>query len=71
MILKLNAVGHTDNVHGIDSNMKLSMARCEAVVQALAARYGIATDQLKGYGVSSLVSVASNDSDAGRAKTGG
>lgn len=66
--LKLNVVGHTDNVGGMDSNMKLSMARGEAVVQALVARYGIAADRLKGYGVSSLAPVASNDSDAGRAK---
>jgi hypothetical protein len=56
--LKLNVVGHTDNVGGMDSNMKLSMARGEAVVQALVARYGIAADRLKGYGVSSLAPVA-------------
>jgi outer membrane protein OmpA-like peptidoglycan-associated protein len=66
--LKLNVVGHTDNVGGMDSNMKLSMARGEAVAQALVARHGIAADRLKGYGVSSLAPVASNDTDAGRAK---
>lgn len=66
--LKLNVVGHTDNVGQMDSNMKLSQARAEAVAQALIAKHGIATTRLKGYGVSSLAPVTSNESDAGRAK---
>ena len=33
--LKVNVVGHTDNVGAIDSNMKLSQARATAVVQVL------------------------------------
>jgi outer membrane protein OmpA-like peptidoglycan-associated protein len=44
------------------------LARGEAVVQALVSRYGIAPARLKGCGVSSLAPVASNDSDAGRAR---
>jgi OmpA-OmpF porin, OOP family len=66
--LKLDVVGHTDNVGSMDSNMKLSIARGEAVVQALVGRYGIAADRLKGYGVASLAPVASNDAEAGRGK---
>lgn len=66
--LKLNVVGHTDNVSNLDSNMKLSVARGEAVVQALAGRFGITAARLKGYGVASLAPVATNDSEAGRAK---
>lgn len=66
--LKLNVVGHTDNVGQMESNMKLSQARAEAVSQALVGKHGIAAGRLKGYGVSSLAPVASNDSDDGRAK---
>lgn len=66
--LKLNVVGHTDNVGNMDGNMKLSIARGEAVVQALVSRYSITSDRLKGYGVASLAPVASNDAEAGRAK---
>lgn len=40
--LRVNVVGHTDGVGGIDSNMKLSQDRANAVVQALVAKYGIA-----------------------------
>ena len=66
--LKLHIVGHTDNVAGFDLNMKLSRARAEAVVQALAGRHGIAANRMNPHGVGPLVPVASNDSEAGRAK---
>jgi OmpA-OmpF porin, OOP family len=66
--LKVNIVGHTDNVGNIDSNMKLSQARATAVVNALTGRYGIAASRLKAYGVASLAPVASNDTDEGKAK---
>ncbi len=66
--LKLNVVGHTDNMATIDLNMRLSQARAEAVVQALVARYGIATGRLKGYGVGPLAPMASNGTEEGRAK---
>ena len=66
--LKVNVVGHTDTVGGIDSNMKLSQARADAVVKALAGKYGIAATRLKAYGVASLAPVASNDAEEGRAK---
>jgi len=66
--LKAYVVGHTDNVGGIDSNMKLSQARAEAVVKALTEKYGISASRLKAYGVASLAPVASNDTEKGKAK---
>jgi OOP family OmpA-OmpF porin len=66
--LKLNVVGHTDNVGTVDNNMKLSLARGESVVKTLITKYGIAADRLKGYGVGSLAPVASNDDENGKAK---
>lgn len=66
--LKLNVVGHTDNVGQMDANMKLSQARADAVAQALVTKHGIAAARLRGYGVSSLAPVATNDSEEGRAK---
>lgn len=66
--LKLNVVGHTDNVGQMDYNMKLSQARAEAVAQALVAKHGISAARLKGYGVASLAPVTSNEAEEGRAK---
>jgi len=66
--LKLYVVGHTDNVGSIDSNMKLSKDRADAVVNSLTANYGISADRLKAYGVASLSPVASNDTEEGKAK---
>jgi OmpA-OmpF porin, OOP family len=66
--LKVYVVGHTDNVGSMDSNMKLSQTRAEAVVNALAGKYGIAAGRLKSYGVASLAPVASNDTEEGKAK---
>ena len=66
--LQLNVVGHTDNVGGIESNMKLSQARAEAVVQALSGKYGVAASRLRPYGVGPLSPVASNDTEEGKGK---
>ncbi|HTY60569.1 MAG TPA: OmpA family protein [Bacteroidota bacterium] len=66
--LQLNVVGHTDNVGGMESNMKLSEARAQAVVQALTGKYGIAVSRLRPWGVGPLSPVASNDSEEGRGK---
>ncbi len=66
--LKLYVVGHTDNVGTIDTNLKLSKERADAVVNSLVANYGISADRLKPYGVASLAPVASNDTEEGRAK---
>jgi len=64
--LKLYVVGHTDNVGEITYNMKLSLARAEAVVKALAEKYGVAQNRLDPYGVGPLVPVASNETEEGR-----
>jgi outer membrane protein OmpA-like peptidoglycan-associated protein len=65
--LKLNVVGHTDNDGTLETNMKLSEARAAAVVQALVAKYGIASARLKAFGVGPLAPVASNDTPDGKA----
>jgi OmpA-OmpF porin, OOP family len=66
--LNLYVVGHTDNVGTVESNMKLSKDRADAVVNALITKYGIPAVRLKSYGVASLSPVASNDNEEGRAK---
>jgi OmpA-OmpF porin, OOP family len=66
--LKVYVVGHTDNVGTIEANMKLSKERADAVVNALVTKYGIQAARLKSYGVASLVPVASNDNEEGKAK---
>ena len=66
--LKVNVVGHTDNVGTIDANMKLSQARATAVVAVLTSKYGIAAIRLKAYGIGPLAPVAANKTDDGKAK---
>ncbi len=66
--LKLRVVGHTDATGGFESNLRLSQARAEAVVAALAAQHGIAASRLKGHGVGPLAPVATNDTEEGKAK---
>jgi outer membrane protein OmpA-like peptidoglycan-associated protein len=66
--LKLYVVGHTDNVGTLVSNMDLSQRRAAAVVQVLSTKYGVAIARLQAEGVGPLSPIASNDTDAGRAK---
>lgn len=66
--LKLYVVGHTDNVGAFDHNVKLSQARAAAVVDALAKKQGIAAGRITPFGAGPSAPVASNKSDAGRAK---
>jgi outer membrane protein OmpA-like peptidoglycan-associated protein len=66
--LELHVVGHTDNVGDLASNMKLSQARAEAVVQALVSKYGVDAKRLKPAGVGPLCPAASNSTDEGKAK---
>lgn len=66
--LKVNVVGHTDNVGGIDANMELSKARADAVMKALVSRHGIDAGRLRAYGVGPLAPVASNKTEDGKAK---
>jgi outer membrane protein OmpA-like peptidoglycan-associated protein len=66
--LKVFIVGHTDNVGGVDYNMKLSQARADAVVKALTTKYKANPQRLKAYGVGQLAPVAPNKTEEGRAK---
>lgn len=66
--LKLGVVGHTDNVGGIDSNIKLSQDRATAVVKSLVQDHGIASSRLRPFGCGLFAPVASNDTEEGRAK---
>lgn len=66
--LKIFLVGHTDNQGGVESNIKLSQDRGEAVLQALVRDHGIAAARLRSFGCGLFSPVASNDSEEGRAK---
>jgi outer membrane protein OmpA-like peptidoglycan-associated protein len=66
--LKVFIVGHTDNVGGVDFNMKLSQARADAVVKALTTKYKVNPQQMKAYGVGQLAPVAPNKTEDGRSK---
>lgn len=66
--LKVFVVGHTDATGVVDSNLKLSQSRAEAVVQALVREHGIAAARLRGFGVGPFAPVASNDTEEGKAK---
>ena len=66
--LKVYVVGHTDNVGGVESNLKLSQERADAVLRSLTAEHGIAPARLRAYGCGPFAPVESNDSEDGRAK---
>jgi OmpA-OmpF porin, OOP family len=66
--LNLYVVGHTDNVGGLDANVKLSQSRADAVVQTLVRTHGIPASRLKSFGVGPCSPVASNDQEEGKAK---
>ncbi|MRR15618.1 MAG: OmpA family protein [Deltaproteobacteria bacterium] len=66
--LKIHVVGHTDNVGGVESNIKLSQSRAEAVVQELVKNNGIAASRLRAHGCGQFAPVASNDTEEGRGK---
>ena len=66
--LKLHVVGHTDNVGGYEFNTGLSKRRAEAVVASLVKEFGISPLRLTANGAAYLAPVASNATEAGRAK---
>ena len=61
-------MGHIDNVGTVAHNQTLSQQRAEAVVKALGSRHGIAANRMAAKGLASYAPVASNDSEAGRAR---
>lgn len=67
-VLKVYVVGHTDNVGGLEGNMKLSKDRANAVVDALVRTHGVVASRLSAFGNGPYAPVASNDTEEGRAK---
>ncbi len=66
--LKVFVVGHTDATGGVESNLKLSQDRAQAVIQALTRDHGIDATRLRPFGNGPFAPVATNDTDEGRAK---
>lgn len=66
--LKVFIVGHTDNQGLFDANQTLSQRRAEAIVAALVKDYRLDARRLSARGVANIAPVASNTSEAGRAK---
>jgi OmpA-OmpF porin, OOP family len=66
--LRIEVAGHTDNTGTTDHNMKLSVGRAAAVVNALVNNYGIDKARLRPNGYGDTKPAAPNDSDQGRAK---
>ncbi|GLK75561.1 OmpA/MotB domain-containing protein [Methylopila jiangsuensis] len=66
--LKVVVAGHTDADGAFDYNVDLSKRRAASVVATLVKRYGVAPARLKSFGVGMASPVATNDTDAGRAK---
>ena len=65
--LKLYVVGHTDNKGTYDGNMKLSMDRAVAVVNALVSQHGVSASVLKACGDGPTAPVAANSTEEGKA----
>jgi len=61
-------VGHTDSTGGFDHNLRLSQRRAQAVVSALTDRHGIDAARLTPAGAGMVAPVATNRTDAGRAR---
>ena len=66
--MKFFVTGHTDSAGSYEHNLKLSDARAKAVAGALSQKYGIAASRLEAVGVGPVAPVATNETDAGRAK---
>lgn len=66
--LKLDVVGHTDNVGDAAANQKLSQRRADAVVASLVEDHGIAESRLTARGEGMGKPIADNATEAGRAK---
>lgn len=65
--LKLEIQGHTDNIGGIEFNLKLSEARAMAVFNAIVQR-GVDSSRLRYRGFGFSRPIANNDTEEGRAK---
>lgn len=65
--LKVFVVGHTDNTGTYDANMKLSMERAVAVVNALVSQHSVPASVLKACGAGPIAPVGTNSTEEGRA----
>ena len=66
--LKVYIVGHTDMVGDAVSNLKLSQARAQAVVNELVTKHHIVASRLIAFGNGPYAPIATNKTDEGRAK---
>jgi outer membrane protein OmpA-like peptidoglycan-associated protein len=66
--LRIEVAGHTDNAGGAEHNMRLSVGRAAAVVNALVNAYGIDRTRLQPNGYGDTKPAAADDSEQGRAK---
>jgi outer membrane protein OmpA-like peptidoglycan-associated protein len=66
--LKVFVVGHTANVGNVETSLKLSQERAEAVAKTLTDKYGIAAARLSSFGAGPYCPVSTNLTEEGRAK---
>ncbi len=66
--LTVFVVGHTDDQGALEYNERLSGERAAAVVRALVTRHGIDPGRLSSRGIGPLAPIASNATEAGRAR---
>jgi outer membrane protein OmpA-like peptidoglycan-associated protein len=66
--LNVYVVGHTDNQGVFAHNLELSQKRSESVVRSLTVDYKIGADRLTAKAAASIAPVATNDTEAGRAR---
>jgi outer membrane protein OmpA-like peptidoglycan-associated protein len=66
--LKVYIVGHTDMVGDAASNVKLSQARAQSVINSLVTKHAVAAARLIAFGNGPYAPVATNKTDDGRAK---
>lgn len=66
--LKVYIVGHTDMVGDAAINLKLSMARAQAVIDELVKKQGVAASRLIAFGNGPYAPIASNKTEEGRAR---
>lgn len=65
---KVFIVGHTDMQGSVERNQKLSRDRAAAVIAVMTREYGIKADRMTPDGVGPVAPVATNTTEAGRAK---
>jgi outer membrane protein OmpA-like peptidoglycan-associated protein len=65
--LKIEIRGHTDNIGSLQTNMNLSNLRAKSVYDYLISK-GLSSDNIKYQGYGPKMPIATNDTEAGRAK---